>query len=120
MRLHFKGVRELHTNIIHSEKKLSSLSYLLSVRNSPVSSIYNLNSNINTSMEGGNVLQLPRGVSGKRKVSKHWFTKMVHHQTHMEEVFCKFNSWAPPREPAFIGDYGRLQEHAYLTSPSSQ
>lgn len=52
MRIHFKGAGELHTNAIHSENKLLSLSYLLSVRNSPAPKIYKLSCNINLSMEG--------------------------------------------------------------------
>lgn len=82
MRIRFKGTRELHTNTIHSENQLLSLSYLVSDRNSPVP---NTSGAVIYSSARGNVIELPRVSSTKRKVTKQQLANLAHLQTHMEE-----------------------------------
>lgn len=94
MRLHFKGVRELHTNTIHSENKLLSLSYLRSVSNSPVPSTYKLSSNINPLMEAEMGCSYQEvSVVGERLQSHGSQTWLP--PAHVEEVFCKCQFLGP-------------------------
>lgn len=107
------------TQILHSKNKLLSLSYLLSIWNSPVPSIYKLSCNKNPSVEGGMWCSY-QVLFSKRKITKQWFPKLAH-QTHMGVLFHNRQFLGTtPWEPALIGCYGGWQEPTNLTSPSSR